>query len=108
VNVIVECRAVSTQQSQTKSFPRQESARNNRATVGNGVLYGGPCPWVMRPTEARISSWKGVAIQRRLEPGSRGIAIVGAITRQLLVKTLRAGKDLPCALEICKCNYELC
>jgi hypothetical protein len=43
-------------------------------------------------------SWKGATIQRGLEHRSRGIAIVGAITRQLLVKTLGAGKDLICAL----------
>jgi hypothetical protein len=36
----------------------------------------------------------GAAIQRRLEHGSRGIATVGAITRQLPVKILRTGKDL--------------
>jgi hypothetical protein len=42
------------------------------------------------------------AIQRGLKHGSRGIAIVGAITRQLLVKTLWARKDLACALVICK------
>jgi hypothetical protein len=45
---------------------------------------------------------KGAAIQRGLEHGSRGIAIVGVVTRQLLVKTLQAGKDLACALVICK------
>jgi hypothetical protein len=43
-----------------------------------------------------------VALQRELELGSRGIAIVGAVTRQLLVKTLGAGKDLASALVICK------
>jgi hypothetical protein len=39
-------------------------------------------------------SCKGTAIQRGLKDGSRGIAIVAAVTRQLLVKTLRTGKDL--------------
>jgi hypothetical protein len=29
-------------------------------------------------------------------------ANVGAVTRQILVKTLRAGKDLACALVFCK------
>jgi hypothetical protein len=29
---------------------------------------------------------------------SRGTAIVGAVTRQLLMKTLQAGKDLVCDL----------
>jgi hypothetical protein len=49
-----------------------------------------------------LFSWKGAAILRGLEYGSRGIAIVGTVTRQLLVKTLRAAKDLVCALVICK------
>jgi hypothetical protein len=30
------------------------------------------------------------------------MSIVGAVTRQLLVKTLQGGKDLTCALVICK------
>jgi hypothetical protein len=47
-------------------------------------------------------SGKRVAIQRQLVFGSRGIAIVGAITRQQLVKTLGVGKDLACALVICE------
>jgi hypothetical protein len=38
-------------------------------------------------------SWKGTGIQRGLEHGSRGIAIVGAVTRQLPVKTLQARKE---------------
>jgi hypothetical protein len=56
----------------------------------------------MRTTGIRIHRWKGAAIQRRLEHGSRGIAIVGVVTRQLPVNTLRAGKYLACALAICK------
>jgi hypothetical protein len=36
----------------------------------------------------------GTAVQRGLEPGSRGIAIVRSRYRQLLVKTLQAGKVL--------------
>jgi hypothetical protein len=47
-------------------------------------------------------SWKGATIQTGLEHESRGIAIVEAVTRQLLVKTLQAAKDLVCALVICK------
>jgi hypothetical protein len=39
-------------------------------------------------------SQKGAAVQRDLEPESRGISIVGALTKQLLVKTLRARKIL--------------
>jgi hypothetical protein len=37
-------------------------------------------------------SWKGATIQRGLEHGSRGIAIVGAVARQLAVKKLQAEK----------------
>jgi hypothetical protein len=37
---------------------------------------------------------EGSRIQRGLEPRSRGIAIVKAVNRQLLRKTLGAGKDL--------------
>jgi hypothetical protein len=56
---------------------RKKSARNNRAPAGNGVFYGGPCPGIIRRTNgARLRSWKGTAIQRRLEPGNRGIDIV--------------------------------
>jgi hypothetical protein len=49
-----------------------------------------------------LFNWKGATIQKGIGHGKRGIATVGAITRQLLVKTLQAGKDLACALEICK------
>jgi hypothetical protein len=38
---------------------------------------------IRRAAGARISSWKGVAIQRGLEHGSKGIAIVKAVTRKL-------------------------
>jgi hypothetical protein len=51
---------------------------------------------------ARVLSWKGAAIQRGLEPGSRGLTIVVAVTRQLLVKALQSGKDPVCAVVICK------
>jgi hypothetical protein len=69
----------------------------SEGTVGKGVFYGGPCQGVIRRTTgARIGSWKGAAIQTGLQPGSRGTAIIGAVTRQLLVKTLWAGKDLVC------------
>jgi hypothetical protein len=37
---------------------------------------------------------EGATIQRVLEPGSRGIAIAQAVTRKVLVKTLRPGKDV--------------
>jgi hypothetical protein len=39
-----------------------------------------------------MASWKAAAIQRVLEHTSRGIAIVGAITSQLLMKILEAEK----------------
>jgi hypothetical protein len=41
-----------------------------------------------------MRSLKGPAVPRGLEYGSRGITIVGVVTRQLLVKTLQAGKGL--------------
>jgi hypothetical protein len=40
--------------------------------------------------------WNGTAVQRRLEGGSRGLTIVKAVTRQLTVKTLRAGMGSVC------------
>jgi hypothetical protein len=42
-------------------------------------------------------SWKGAAIQRGLEQGSRGIAIVGVVTRQLPVKTQQNEKSMRCS-----------
>jgi hypothetical protein len=47
-------------------------------------------------------SCKIATIHRELEAGSRGIAIVRTHTRQLLVKTLRAGKYLAYAVVIYK------
>jgi hypothetical protein len=37
-----------------------------------------------------------------LSPEAEEQPLLEAVTRQLLVKTLRAGKDLACALVICK------
>jgi hypothetical protein len=86
----------------TNRLLRQEFAPNSRGTVGNVGFYGGTCQWVIRRTTgARIRSWKGATIPRGIESGGRGIAIVGAITRQLLVKRLHAGKGLARALVIC-------
>jgi hypothetical protein len=76
-----------------------ESTRNSEGTVANGVFYGGPCRGVISRMKFR---WKGAAIQRGLEHGCRGTAVVGAVTRQLLVKAQRAGKDLICAVVNCK------
>jgi hypothetical protein len=47
-------------------------------------------------------SFKGSAVQIGLEHRSRGIAIVKAVTRKRLVKTLHAGKHLAYAVVICK------
>jgi hypothetical protein len=47
-------------------------------------------------------SWKGAAVQKELEQESRGIAMLEAVTRKRLVKTLQAVKDLACALVIYK------
>jgi hypothetical protein len=46
-------------------------------------------------------SWKEATIQRVLEHRSSGIAIVEAVTRQLLAKILQAGNDLVWAVVIC-------
>jgi hypothetical protein len=43
-----------------------------------------------------------VPLETVLEPGSRGIVIIKAVTRKHLVRTLRAGKYLACALVNCK------
>jgi hypothetical protein len=51
-----------------------------------------PPAWELVVTD----NWKEDAIQRGLEHGSREITIVGVITRQLLGRTLQAGKDLVC------------
>jgi hypothetical protein len=41
------------------------------------MLSLGPCNGIIRRTiEARVHSWKGAAVQRELEHGSRGIVIV--------------------------------
>jgi hypothetical protein len=47
-------------------------------------------------------SWKGAAIQRGHQHRRKGIALFGAITRQLLVKTLQPEKTSLCALVIYK------
>jgi hypothetical protein len=73
---IVAGRPVFKQRSQTTRFPRQQCARNHRGTVGNGVLYGGPCRGVIRTSGARTRGWNEATIQTGPEHGSRGIAIV--------------------------------
>jgi hypothetical protein len=47
-------------------------------------------------------SCRGATIQRELENGGRGLAIVGVVAGQRLVKILRAEKYLACDLVICK------
>jgi hypothetical protein len=42
----------------------------------------------------KTGSWMAATIERGLEPGSRGITIVRSHIRQLLVKTLWAGKSV--------------
>jgi hypothetical protein len=65
---------------------------NKEDKWGNqSVLYGS---LKKRVSNSFSGSWKGAAVEKGLEPGDRGIAIVKAITRQLLVKPLQAGKDL--------------
>jgi hypothetical protein len=50
---------------------------------------------------AGVLSWKRTALQRKLEPRSRGIAIVKAVTRKRKVETVTENTSL-CALFICK------
>jgi hypothetical protein len=48
-----------------------------RGTVGSGVFYSAhENGIIMRTIEARKFIWKVAAIQRRLDPRNRGIAIV--------------------------------
>jgi hypothetical protein len=68
---------------------KQVPAHKNRGTLENKVFYGGPCRgFLRRATGGRIRSWKGAVIQRGLESGSRGIAIVGAVNRKRLVESV--------------------
>jgi hypothetical protein len=53
---IVAFRTISRQRSQTNRVMRQQSARNNRGTVGNGVFYGGPSRNVITATRSEVNS----------------------------------------------------
>jgi hypothetical protein len=53
-------------------------------------------------THSKRDSWKGAAVQKGLQHGSRGIAIVKAVIRKRLANILQAGKDLACAAVIFK------
>jgi hypothetical protein len=48
----------------------------------------------VRESVKKRGFWKRAAFQRGLEHGSRGIAIIAAVTSQLLVEKLRTGKYL--------------
>jgi hypothetical protein len=52
---------------------------------------------IRRATEARIVQLEGSRSLARKQP------LLEAVTKRLLVKTLRDGKDLACALVIVKC-----
>jgi hypothetical protein len=52
--------------------------------------------------EQAFSVRRDPAFREDFESGSRKIAIVGAVTRQLLMKMCRLEGDLACALIICK------
>jgi hypothetical protein len=58
-----------------------------------GKLLSGHCGGGLPPPKRKKR------LHTEQEPG---IATVGAVTRQLLVETLRAGKGLACAQAICK------
>jgi hypothetical protein len=60
-------------------------------------------PWkavIRRTTEARIGSWKGAAVQRGLEHGSRGITVVRSRHQETSSKDTASWKRL----SLC-CNY---
>jgi hypothetical protein len=73
------------------------TAMNQHTTTG--VLLETVFPTVVVPRSYKRDKvrtkfrWKGAAIQRGLEHRSRGTAIAGTVTMQLLVKTLQAGKS---------------
>jgi hypothetical protein len=79
---------VSRQRPQTNRYQRQQSTRNIAGTTGNGVFYGGPEP--MGYKEDNWSIWKGAAIQ---STKAGEWTLLEAVTRQLLMQTLRAGRD---------------
>jgi hypothetical protein len=101
---IVVCRTITMQQLRDKQIYQSycwvtvkktclhsnAATHNNKDTVGNSIFYGGPCRGVISWTKWRLCR-KGATIQRVIDHRSRGIAIVAAITRQLLVKALQAG-----------------
>jgi hypothetical protein len=62
-----------------------KSTLSSGGTVGNGIFYSGRCQGVIRRTLEQELRVKGATILRGLEHGSRGIAIVGAVTRKCLV-----------------------
>jgi hypothetical protein len=77
----------------------------------------GPCRGIISSTKLKLSSARREPPFR--EHGSRGVAIVGAVTRQLLMRHCGLETDLACALSelysveisngaIIKCSYELC
>jgi hypothetical protein len=49
-------------------------------------------------TVKKRGSWKGAAIQRGLEPGSKGKAIVRSRYQKTTSEEIKAGKDLECVL----------
>jgi hypothetical protein len=66
-------------------FAQRGNKENN---WGNGVIS-------VRESVRKRGSWKGAAAQRGLEHVKlKNLQLLEAVTRQLLVKTLRAGTDL--------------
>jgi hypothetical protein len=56
----------------------------------------------VRESVKKRFSWKGAAIQKGLERGSRRTSTVKAVTRERLVKTQQAGNGKAGAVLICK------
>jgi hypothetical protein len=52
----------------------------------------------VRESVKKSVSWKGAAVRENLNPEAEEYPLLEAVTRQLLVKTLRCVKDLACDL----------
>jgi hypothetical protein len=61
----------------------------------------------VRVSVKKSGSWKGAGVQRGLERGSRGLAIVRSRYQETTSEDTAVGKDLYYGV-IIKCNYKLC
>jgi hypothetical protein len=79
-----------------KRVSKTTNKHNNRGIAQNGVFYGGPCRKVIRRTTgARIQAVvREQPFRQNFSTEAEKYPLLEAFTRQLLVKTLQAGKDL--------------